>query len=35
MTIMKVNLARIRSVGMFFAYLLVKAEANKRRQSNK
>ena len=28
-----VILARIRFVGMYFAYLLVKAEANKRRQS--
>jgi len=27
MTIVKVNLARIRSVGMYFAYLLVRAEA--------
>ncbi len=35
MTIVKVNLARIRYVGMYFAYLLVKAEANKPRQSNK
>ena len=33
MTFAIVNLARICLMGMYFAYLLVKAEANKPRQS--